>query len=160
MSCYYKALPRLVPELILSAGRGKEVAVISPWIENVTLLPPTFGAGDVKYAQSQIRFSDFFVRMVRDFDFRVLFLIRPGDERTDAVLRPVISTSPSKVSVREFNHIHAKGIVTPFFALETSANMIPTSLFRNIESCTLIRNTFGDTRRYLNHKLGYIIQGR
>lgn len=157
MSCYYKALPRLVPELILTAGRGKEVAVVSPWIEDVTLLPPMFGVGGAKYSKAEITFSDFFVRMVKDFDFRLLFLIRPGNERTDAVLRPVISAAPSKVSVREFSHIHAKGIVTPFFALETTANMIPTSLFRNIESCTLVRNTFGDTRKYLNHKLGYII---
>lgn len=143
--------------MILSAGRGKEVAVVSPWIENVTFTPPIFGAGGAKYAHSQIMFVDFFVRMVRDFDFRVLFLIRPGNERTDAALQPVINAAPRRVLVREFDHIHAKGIVTPFFALETTANMIPTSLFRNIESCTLVRNTFGDTRRYLNHKLGYII---
>lgn len=157
MSCYYKALPRLVPELVLSAGRGKEVAVISPWIEDVTLLPPRFGRGRTKYEQSQIRFSDFFARVVRDFDFRVLFLIRPGNERTDATLRPIIDAAPSRIIVREFEHIHAKGIVTPMFALETTANMIPTSLFRNIESCTLVKNTFRNTRRYLNNKLGYII---
>jgi hypothetical protein len=157
MSCYYKALPRLVPEMVLSAGRGSEVAVISPWIENVILSPPKFGSGAVAYAKARITFSDFFVRATRDFDFRLLFLVRPGDQRTQRTLRPIIDAAPGRVLIKEFDYIHAKIIVTPYFAIETTANMIPTSLFRNIESCTLIRNTFNDTRGYINHKLGDII---
>lgn len=157
MSCYYKALPRLVPELVLSAGRGMEVAIVSPWIENVTLLPPKFGDGRVRYAKSHITFTDFFVRMVRDFNISILFLIRPGEARTERTLRPIIEAAPSKVFIKEYPHIHAKGVVTPYFALETTANMIPTSLFRNIESCTIVKNSFGNTRKYLKHKLGDII---
>lgn len=154
MSCYYKALPRIIPELILSAGRGKEIAIVSPWIVNVTLLPPTFGNGSSSYTESRISFDEFLVRVVRDFDMRVAFLVRPNDRRTFSALKAVVKAAPKNVIVREFNHIHAKMIVTPYFALETTANMIPTSLFRNIESCTLVRNSFNDTRRYLNHKLG------
>lgn len=154
MSCYYKALPRVIPELILSAGRGKEIAIVSPWIANVTLLPPRFGNGSNDYTNSRISFDEFLVRVVRDFDIKVVFLVRPNDRRTFSALNAVVKAAPRNVIVREFNHIHAKMIVTPYFALETTANLIPTSLFRNIESCTLVRNTFNDARRYLNHKLG------
>jgi hypothetical protein len=157
MSCYYKALPRLVTELVLSAGSSSEVAIVSPWIENVTLLPPKFGTDTVRYIQSQITFSDFFVRMVRDFNFHLLFLSRPGDQRTQKTLRPIVNAAPSRVLIKEFDYIHAKIIVTPYFAIETTANMIPTSLSRNIESCTLVRNTFINTRKYITHKLGDII---
>ena len=157
MSCYYKALPRLVPELVLLAGHSKEVAVVSPWIENVIFLPPRFGRGTVRYDKSKITFSEFFTRMVRDFNFRLLILARPGDQRTQKTLRPIINAAPSRVIIKEFDYIHAKIIVTPYFAIETTANMIPTSLSRNIESCTLVRNTFNDTRKYINHKLGNIL---
>jgi hypothetical protein len=154
MSCYYKALPRLIPELILSAGRGKEIAVVSPWIANVSLLPPRFGTGSASYTHSKINFDDFLVRVMRDFDMRIIFLIRPNDRRTYSALNAIAKVAPGNVTIKEFDHIHAKMIVTPYFALEMTANMIPTSLFRNIESCTLVRNAFNDTRRYLNHKLG------
>lgn len=154
MSCYYKALPRLIPELVLSAGRGKEIAIVSPWIANVTLLPPRFGNSSTGYTSSKISFDEFLVRIVRDFDMRIIFLVRPNDRRTYSALNAIVNAAPANVTVREFDHIHAKMIVTPDFALEMTANMIPTSLFRNIESCTLVRNAFNDTSRYLNHKLG------
>lgn len=154
MSCYYKALPKCIPELILSAGRGKEIAIVSPWISNVTLLPPRFGRDSTSYTNSKISFDEFLVRVARDFDMRIIFLIRPNDRRTYSALNAIVSAAPENVITREFEHIHAKMVVTPYFALETTANMIPTSLFRNIESCTLVRNAFNDTRRYLNHKLG------
>lgn len=147
----------MIPELVLSAGRGSQVAIISPWIENVTLLPPRFGIGGVSYRETQITFSDFFIRMVRDFSISVIFLVRPGDRRTRATLQRIVTAAPNRVVIKEFDYIHAKGVVTPHFALETTANIIPTSLFRNIELCTLVRNTFKDTRRYINHKLGDII---
>jgi hypothetical protein len=154
MSCYYKALPKFIPELILSAGYGREIAIVSPWIVNVTLLPPRFGDNSTSYTSSKISFNEFLVRVVRDFDMRIVFLIRPNDRRTYYALNAIVSAVPENVIIREFEHIHAKMVVTPYFALETTANMIPTSLFRNIESCTLVRNSFNDTRRYLNHKLG------
>lgn len=154
MSCYYKVLPRLIPELILSAGREKEIAIVSPWIANVTLIPPRFGSGSTSYTDSKISFDEFLVRAVRDFRMRMIFLARPNDRRTYSALKAVVAAARERVTIREFEHIHAKMIVTPYFALETTANMIPTSLFRNIESCTLVRNTFNDTRKYLNHKLG------
>ncbi len=154
MSCYYKALPRLIPELVLSAGRGKEIAIVSPWIANVTLLSPRFGNTSTSYNSSKISFDEFLVRVVRDFDMQIVFLVRPNDRRTYSALNAIVIAAPGNVTVREFDHIHAKMIVTPHFALETTANMIPTSLFRNIESCTLVRNAFNNTRKYLNHKLG------
>lgn len=154
MSCYYKALPKLIPELILSAGRGKEIAIVSPWIANVTLLPPRFGSGSNSYTSSKISFNEFLVRVVRDFDIRIILLVRPNDRRTYSALNAIVDAAPENVTTKEFEHIHAKMIVAPYFALETTANMITTSLFRNIESCTLVRNAFNDTRRYLNHKLG------
>ena len=157
MSCYYKALPRLIPELILLAGRGAEISFVSPWVDNVVLLPPRFGTGEEAYTNSNIQLREFLLRITRDFDMRVVLLIRDRDRRLRSALGNIQNTSPDKILIKDYPYIHAKMIVTPRFVLETSANILQTSLFRNIESCTLIRNSFGSTRRYLRNKLGIII---
>jgi hypothetical protein len=42
-SCYYKALPCLIPQLLLLARPGSEIILVSLWMEDMTLYPPLFG---------------------------------------------------------------------------------------------------------------------
>lgn len=157
MSCYYKALARLIPEVILSVGRGSEIAIVSPWIHKVYIKPPIFGDATKRYSRPTIELREFIKRMLQDFDYRVILLVRLEDPQTQQVVNSIVDAAPANVTVREYPYIHAKMIVTPTFAIETTANMIHTSLHRNIESCTLVNNRFSDTRRYLRDKLGNVI---
>jgi len=157
MSCYYRALPRLIPELILLAGHGAEIAIVSPWVENVSLLVPRFGISPTMYASTTILLRELLSRITRDYDMRVILLVRERDRRLQSVLGNIPQAMPDNIFIREVPYIHAKMIVTPAFVIETSANMLQTSLSRNIESCTLLSNPFRDTRAYIYDKLGIII---
>lgn len=154
MSCYYKALHRLIPEVLLTAGFGSEVVIVSPWIWNVELSPPRFGEAAKLYTHSKIRLRELLSRMTSDLNYRITIVVRPGDESTKAALTPLIRAPINPVQVFEFNHIHAKMIVTQKYAIEMTANLITTSLHRNIESCSIVKNRFHDAREYVSDKLG------
>ena len=59
----------------------------------------------------------------------------------------------SSYIVHEEKYLHAKLIVTKQIVLQMSANLIPTTLYRNVETCVLSRNSVGDVRRYIRHEL-------
>lgn len=154
MSCFYKALPTLIPQLILTAGANAEIGIVSPWIHNVLIRPPIFGSGRKRIDASELEFKNFLTRIVIDFGYRIIFVVRPGDGRTEDSIRKIVDAGGDRILIKRIEHTHAKMIVTPSFALETSANLIPTSLHRNIESCTLVPNRFLSTRKYLEAQLG------
>ena len=54
MSCFYKALPRLIPQLLLLARPESEIILVSLWMENFVLYPPIFGQGERRYTYSKI----------------------------------------------------------------------------------------------------------
>ena len=64
-SCSYRALPRIIPQLLLLARPGSEIALVSPWVENVSLHPPPFRLGDgEQYSLPDIRLSELLLRLV------------------------------------------------------------------------------------------------
>lgn len=157
MSCFYKALPRIIPQLLLLARPGSEVILVSPWIENVTLYPPIFGNNENRYTRSEIRLSHLLLRLARDYNIRITLILREQDKRSEQVITPLIANQPSYLSVKQVQHIHAKMLITEAFLLKTSANLLWTSLHRNIESCTLASNPYRNPRQCLKVELGVII---
>lgn len=157
MSCYYKALPRLIPQLLLLARPGSEVILVSPWVEDVTLWPPLFGQGKSRYTCSEIRLSELLLRLARDYDIRVALIVRERDIRLEGAIGPLAAIKPNHLIVREVPYLHAKALVTEAFVLETSANILETSLFRNVESCTIVANLYGNSREWLKANLGLML---
>ncbi len=157
MSCYYKALPRLIPQLLLLASPGSEVILVSPWVEDVTLWPPLFGQGESRYTRPEIRLSEFLLRLARDYDIRVALIMRERDARLECIIGPLTTVKPNHLTVREVPYLHAKTIATEAFVLETSANILETSLFRNVESCTIVANPYNNPRQWLRAKLGLML---
>jgi hypothetical protein len=157
MSCFYKALPRIIPQLLLLARPRSEVILVSPWIENVTLYPPIFGNRENRYTRSEIRLSQLLVRLAGDYKIRITLILREQDERSERVITPLITNQPSYLTVKQVQHIHAKMLITEAFLLKTSANLLWTSLHRNIESCTLASNPYRNPRQCLKVELGVII---
>lgn len=157
MSCFYKALPRIIPQLLLLARPRSEVILVSPWIENVSLYPPIFGNRENRYTRSEIRLSQLLVRLAGDYKIRITLILREQDERSERVITPLITNQPSYLTVKQVQHIHAKMLITEAFLLKTSANLLWTSLHRNIESCTLASNPYRNPRQCLKVELGVII---
>jgi hypothetical protein len=157
MSCFYKALPRIIPQLLLLARPGSEVILVSPWIENVTLYPPIFGDDENRYTRSEIQLSQLLLRLTRDYNIRITLILREQDQRSERVITPLVTYQPNSLTVKQVQHIHAKMLITEAFLLKTSANLLWTSLHRNIESCTLASNPYRDPRHCLKVELGVIV---
>lgn len=157
MSCFYKALPRIIPQLLLLARPRSEVILVSPWMENVILYPPLFFMGENHYTQSKIQLSQLLLCLARDYDIRVTLIVREQDVRSDRVINPLATSKPSHLTVQEVPYLHAKVLLTEAFVLETSANLLWTSLFRNVESCTLATNPYNNPRQWVKVKLGLTI---
>lgn len=157
MSCYYKTLPRLIPQLLLLARPKSEIILVSPWIEDVTLYPSCFGQGQSYYDQPKIYLSQLLLRLARDYGMLITLVIREQDYRSAKVIRPLVNDQPDHLIVKEVPYLHAKLVITESFILQTSANLLWTSLYRNIESCTLKPNLFHNSRLCLKTELGLSI---
>lgn len=157
MSCYYKNLPRLIPQLLLLARPKSEIILVSPWIEDVRLYPPYFGQNHSYYTQPTIYLSQLLLRLAKDYEMMITLVIREQDYRSEKVIRPLLNNQPDYLIVKEVPYLHAKLVITESFILQTSANLLWTSLYRNIESCTLKPNLFPNARQCLKLELGLSI---
>lgn len=157
MSSVYKALPRLIPQLLLMARPGSEVILVSPWIDDVSLIIPLLKQGDGHYTPPDLRLSNFLLQLARDFKIHITIIVREQDRRCDGVISPLLKTFPKQLTIKTVPYLHAKAVVTESFVLETSANLIPTSLYRNVETCSVLDNPYGNPREWVKVRLGLII---
>ena len=129
MSCYYKALPRLIPQVLLLTKPGQEVILVSPWLNNMVLLPPMFGSDQQWFISKEIELRDLLIYLTMWYNIHVSFVIREQDWRADRVLKnwPLPKQLTVKI-VRDEQILHAKAIITDDYVLHGSANLIPTSI--------------------------------
>jgi hypothetical protein len=124
-------LPWLIPQILLTAQ--EEAAVVSPWIENVPLkLPPGFGR----------TLGDLLVKL--EGRLSLTLVLREQDDRAKAVLQHL-----QKVKVEVRPTLHTKAIVTERLLLITTANLLPTSLYRNEEAAQLSENPYSSVAEAL-----------
>jgi len=119
MSCAFRALPRLVPELLLSSPRGTEVIIVSPWIKDLMLRPPVFGTAGRWNASHQIRLSRLLevgVQSlnlgVQSLNLRIVLVVREIDMDVQKLVRPVVKQFPQALQLIEQEFLHAKVIAT------------------------------------------------
>jgi len=153
MSCAFRALPRLVPELLLSSPRGTEVIIVSPWIKDLMLRPPVFGTAGRWNASHQIRLSRLLEVGVQSLNLRIVLVVREIDMDVQKLVRPVVKQFPQALQLIEQEFLHAKVIATASTVLSMSANLIPTSFYRNVENCDLAANRYGSARKYVRNEL-------
>jgi hypothetical protein len=123
-------------------------------VEDVTLHPPLFGQGESCYSNLEIHLSELLSRLARDYNIHVVLIVRERDGRLEQAIGRLVTEKPNLLTVREVPYLHAKAVATDSFVLEMSANILETSLFRNVETCTLVANQYGNTRQWLREKLG------
>lgn len=149
MSCFYRSLPYLIPQLLLAARPNSHIILVSPWIDDVALYPPMFVLGENRYERDTIRLSELLLYLARDSGMYVSLVVRDRDARFHRVVRPLRKAVSERIQVKMVPHLHAKAIITDRFVLTTSANLIPTSLSRNIETCQLSSNHYGNAAEWL-----------
>lgn len=143
MSLFYRALPWLIPQLLLSARSGSEVALVSPWVADVSLQSPP-----LLHFDPNPRLSDLLSHLYQS-RVSLILVIRERDHRLATLLRKIVSEAQPSIRVVTVEHIHAKAVVTERLALTTSANLLETSLYRNRETVSLRENPHGSARRWL-----------
>jgi hypothetical protein len=154
MSYYFRALPWRIPEVLLLARPGTELILVSPWVEDVVLRPPCFGSGPARWQGTALRLGEFLLCLSRDYHHPIALLVRTLDQRAERVVRAVGQGSAGGMRVVQVPHLHAKAIVTESFALRMSANLLETSLSRNVETCALTPNPYGSARQWVERELG------
>lgn len=153
MSCAFKALPRLIPNILLSAPRGSTAIIISPWIQQVDLKPPILRTATGCNTRENMPISEFLLFLARERDLNLVLIVRENDYRVQNVTKAARRKATEKFKIIESEFLHAKAIVTSKFILQTSANLIPTSLYRNTETCAILANRYGSAVRYVEYEL-------
>lgn len=153
MSCAFRALPRVIPYILLCAPKGSNAIIVSPWIQQVDLKPPLLGTNGNWDTREKMPLSEFLLFLVTERNLNLVVVVRENDYRVQNVTKAILRKNPNKLKVVESEYLHAKAIVTSRFVLQTSANLIPTSLYRNTETCVLLVNKYGNASRYVEYEL-------
>lgn len=153
MSCAFRALPRIIPVVLISAAVDSQVVIVSPWIQNIELKPPILGTEGAWDTRERMLLSELLVYLVSTRNLTLHVVVREMDYRFQEVIDPLESKYPHRFYTTSVPFLHAKVITTDTLVLQTSANLIPTSLYRNTEACVLLANKYRNALRYLQHEL-------
>lgn len=153
MSCAFRALPRLIPNVLLSTPKGGSAIIVSPWIQELQLKPPILGSEEKWNVKESMPLSNFLFYLIAQRNLKLAIIVRENDNKVQSVTKQSLHLFPHNMKIIESMHLHAKAIVTPNFVLQTSANLIPTSLYRNTETCSLSVNKYGSALRYVEYEL-------
>lgn len=144
MSLFFRSLPWVIPQVLLAAQPRSEVAIMSPWVADVTFDAPVLGSLTHRPTLSGV------LDLLANRDIMVTLLIRDHDHRLNGVLRAVAPSTRPSIRVVKVTHTHTKAVVTERLALHSSANLLDTSLHRNRETpITLEANIHDSARRWL-----------
>ncbi len=144
-----KALPWLIPSLLLTAPPNSSVVLVSPWAEDVPLQVYTW-VGRGGRLEGEQPLSAVCCWLAAERGIRFMLVVRDLDERA----RGLAGAARNCMEVRTLPDLHAKLIVTDRWVLRTSANLLARSLERNIEALDLAPNPRGDALMFLREELG------
>jgi len=114
-----RALTWLIPSVLFGAS---EAVLVSPWMEDVPLLlPPEVGRG----------LGDL-LAFLEEKGAELWVFLRERDGRAEPVLARL-----KRATIRTVPDLHAKGIFTERVVLTGSANLLWSSVHRNVESVSL-----------------------
>ncbi len=147
-----KGLPHLIPTLVLIAPKNSEIIVVSPWMENVLLNSPPIGGANYKTRRKKMHLCELIEYAIEKHGKSFTLVVREIDHRIRAIVRGVKKSE--RLTVHTVSNLHAKLLITDDRVIQTSANFIRTSLYRNVESCSVFENKYGSARQYLSLVLG------
>lgn len=144
-----KALPWLIPSLLLTASPHSLVILVSPWAEDVPLQVYTWVGRSGRLVGEQ-PLSAVCRWLAAERKLRFLLVLRDLDRRAQALR----AAAGGCLELRILPDLHAKLIITDRLVLRTSANLLARSLERNIETLDLAPNPHGSAIEFLREELG------
>ena len=150
-----KGLPHLIPAIILTAPSSSEIILVSPWMENILLYPPPIGGRDYKVRTKTIHLGELLNYAIAKNRNRVTLIVREVDWRIQQITKDIPESS--SISLHSVDYLHAKLLITDSRVIQTSANFTRTSLYRNVESCSILNNQHHSAKAYLQLEVGIYI---
>lgn len=141
-----KSLPWVYPQVLLSCPPGAQVAIVSPWIEDIPLqFPNPLRRRGLRPSLSTL--LDYLQRE-RGIQFSLYYR---KDEQGD--LQKLLDRIGRPARVREVPRetTHAKGVATPELILSGSPNLLWRSFYLNEENVTITPNNFGSVREAVTY---------
>lgn len=152
MSCAFRALPRIIPNILLSARKNTNVVIISPWVQELELKIPLLTPNFKRSNAGKMYLSDYLLYLAEKRGLQIFLVVRENDKRVQYATRMIRKKMPASLHLFESEYLHAKAVISNSLVLLTSANLIPTSLYRNIESCTISENPYRNALSYVEHE--------
>jgi hypothetical protein len=145
-----KALPWLIPTLLLTSPPGRRAVLVSPWAEDVLLRVYRWEGVRAGRLEGEVPLSRALRWLAEERGMRFLLILRERDARSEALAR----AAGEILTLREVPDLHAKAIITDRLVLRTSANLLARSLTQNVELLHLASNPRGDALAFLREELG------
>jgi hypothetical protein len=145
-----KALPWIIPSILISIETNGVGIVVSPWIENIKLqLFYVQGTQNISGEQTLIQFL---IWLNHERGTRFKFYVREDQlaPRVNYRLRDIINGTRTFSEYYMVPNLHAKFIATDHSVLETSANLLTRSLYTNPETLSVRANHLESSVGYVN----------
>lgn len=139
-----KSLPWLLPQLILSARPGTEVALVSAWISDIPLDLPNPLRNSGAFLSTLIRFGQ------DTLGLRFIVYCRENDLH----LKKIQNKLSKPLDVRLRPNVHAKVYITKSLILSGSSNILYKSAYVNEENLQLNVNTWQNVARAVKETTG------
>jgi hypothetical protein len=148
-----RSLPWLLPSLWLNAPLNRPIVLISPWVEDVKIIAPVC-VGRTTIG-GMVRLSILMDWIAKHHGKRFVIYVRE-DQLFPSVnyrINPLMQATQSFTEFLGIKNLHGKLTATDTVVLETSANMLTASLYRNIETATTRSNPDSDSLLFINKYL-------
>lgn len=145
-----RALPWIIPSVLMSLENNGIGIIVSPWIENIRL--QSFyvrGNHSISGEKTLVQFLDW---LHQERSIRLKFYVREDQlfPNINYRLRDVVHGTRVFSEYYMVPNLHAKFIATDKSILETSANLLTRSLYRNPETLSVRANHFENSVAYVN----------
>lgn len=146
-----KALGWVIPSLFLKTPKNGTIIIISPWIENIKL--QTF-CWEGTHTLKGIVYLTAIIRWLY-FERNIHFTFYVRDDQLEPTMNYRLAAIYREVSeIADFHgirNLHAKLIITDSTVLETSANLLESSIYRNVENLVIHPNEDNDAKVFAKH---------
>lgn len=137
-----RSLPWVYPQVLLSCPPGKQIAIVSPWVNDLKLNFPNPLRG-THYPPYLSTLLDYLI-VERNISISVYYR---DDEENDLSKILEGMTNPTNLKLIQRQTSHAKGVATPDLILHGSVNLLWRSFNLNEENVAIDPNDYASVQQ-------------
>lgn len=137
-----RSLPWVYPQVLLSCPPGKQIAIVSPWVNDLPMVFPNPLRGE-QYPPYLSTLLDYLI-VERSIKITVYYR---DDEKNDLENIRNSMKNQSKIKMVRRMTTHSKGVATPELILHGSPNILWRSFNVNEENVAIERNAYSSVQR-------------